>query len=140
MLFTYNNTTQTVAQNGAVNYLVNSVQTGCTATHTPNTAQISLNKCGIYAVFINADVANTTATAGDVKLQLYGNGVALDGLSGTNTTTSTTDIENIAFSGLVKVAPDTCSNTSNVPYYLTVVNTGIEATISNAAITVKKVQ
>lgn len=137
MLFTYNNTSQTLAVNAPVVFATNSIQTGCTATHTPSTAPISLNKAGIYFVEGNFDAA--ASAGGNVTLQLFGNGVALTGIEGTASSAANTDIVNIAFSGLVKVTPDTRCNTSNVPYYLTVVNSGVESVVTNAAFTVKKV-
>lgn len=138
MLFTYTNTSQTVAQNSAIAFNTNSIQTGCTATHVAGTSEVKLNKCGFYIVQFNADGANQ-GDAGNITVQLYGNGILIPSAEATNYSSGTTDVENISFTVLVQVQPNQYCNTSNIPYVLTFVNTGVEATFSNAAVTVTKV-
>ena len=139
MLFTYTNTSQTVAQNSAIAFNTNSIQTGCTATHNTNSTSISLNKPGIYMVSFNSD-AVAAGTAGNITVQLFGNGTLIAGAESTAYSGATTDIMNPNFTALVRVTPNCCcASTGNVPYVLTFVNTGVEATFSNVAVTVTKV-
>lgn len=104
------------------------------------TGSVALQGTGYYLITVNADAANTTATAGNITLQLYTNGVAYAGAEATQTSESTTDIAHLSFTTLVRVLPNCCAITNNNPLTLTVVNTGIAATVSNAAITVVKVK
>lgn len=138
MLYTYNTTSQTLATNAAINFNNNAIQTGCTATHSIGSTVISLNKPGFYMVSFNADAVEA-GTAGDVQVQLIGNGIAIPAAEATINSASATDIVNPSFTALVRVLPNCCSNTANVPYSLTLVNTGVGATFSNAALVVTKV-
>lgn len=62
------------------------------------------------------------------------------GAEATQTSESTTDIAHLSFTTLVRVLPNCCAITNNNPLTLTVVNTGIATTVSNAAMTVVKVK
>lgn len=138
MLYTYNTTSQTLTTNSAINFNANAIQTGYTATHAVGTTSISLNKPGFYMVSFNADAVES-GTAGNVQVQLRGNGVAIPAAEATINSASATDVVNPSFMALVRVTPNCCANTNNVPYALTVVNTGVGATFTNVALTVTKV-
>lgn len=135
MLYTYTDTVQAVAVNAPVLFNVNGVQTGCTATHAPGTASVNINKPGIYMVHFNADVA---AAAGAVDIQLFNNGVAVPGAEGSYYSGAVTEFGNIAFEALIRVCPDCCRNSCEALATLTFVNTGVAATIENAAVVVTK--
>lgn len=83
-------------------------------------------------------MANTSATAGNVIVQANTNGVLYGGAIGENTSTETTDLENISFSFGLRVKPNCCQNT-NVSASLTFENTGISAVFSNVNVTVEVV-
>lgn len=138
MLYTYNNASQTLAQNAPIVFSTNGVAKGCSATHVAGSTAVNLNKPGIYMVQFNADAVES-GTAGNLTAQLQGNGVAITGAESTAYSGATTDIMNLSFTALVKVNPNCCAITTNIPYVLTVQNTGEGATYSNAAITVTKV-
>lgn len=138
MLYTYSTTAQTLSADEKIIFNTNAIQTGCTATHISGTSEIKLNKCGYYMIHFNADGANQ-GTAGNIVVQMYGNGVLVPSAEATNYSSATTDIENIGFTVLVQVEPNKCCNTSNVPYVLTFVNTGVETQFTNVAVTVTKV-
>ena len=140
MLYAYSNTDQTVAINGILTFANNGVNTCNCVSHAAGTGSVALQGTGYYLITVNADAANTTATAGNITLQLYTNGVAYAGAEATQTSESTTDIAHLSFTTLIRVLPNCCVITNNNPLALTVVNTGIAATVSNAAITVVKVK
>lgn len=140
MLYSYSNTEQSVTVNGAIIFTNSTVSTCECITHTAGTGSISLTAIGYYLVSIEVDAANTTATTGNITLELYTNGTAYAGAEATATSDSTTDITHLSLSTLVRVLPNCCAITTNTPLTLTVVNTGIAATISNATITVVKVK
>ena len=136
MLYTYSITAQTAASNSNLNFNVNSVLTGCTVLHSAGTPSIQLKRPGYYMVHFNASAA-ATAT-GDVTVQLNGNGSAIPGAISTVNSTAATDIGNLSFTAIVQVLPNCCAIQSNSPLTLTVENTGVEATYSNAAITITR--
>lgn len=140
MLYTYSNTAQTPAINGVLTFANNAISTCSCVSHSAGSGSVALQGTGYYLVSVNATVANTTATSGDITLQLYVNGVAYPGATGTKTSTATTDSGTISFTTLVRVLPNCCAITSNNPLTLTVVNTGIASSVSNAAMTVVKVK
>lgn len=138
MLYTYTNSTQSVATDAAIALNTNAVQTGCTVTHTAGTTAVSLNKTGYYEVHFNADV--TSATTGALSIQMQGNGVDVAGAEATTTVTTASEISNVSFTAIVRVLPNCCAILGNIPYVLTFVNTGAAtASVSNAAVTVTKV-
>ena len=136
MLYTYSNTDQTVAVNGVVALGNNGVSTCGCISHAAGTGSVSLQRAGYYRITVNADAANTTATAGNITLQLYSNGTAYAGAEATQTSESTTDVANLSFTALIRVLPNCCAIDDTLPTTLTLVNTGIAATISNVAMTV----
>ena len=133
MISSYNNTSQEVAINGLLTFTTDRILTGCTATRNGLTFQ--LNKPGYYYVTFNADGAATTAV-GDIVVVLQNNGVAVPGAIATFTTTVADDATNLAFSTIIRVPPSCCAvdNTAN----LTLVNTGVAATYTNANINITK--
>ena len=133
MISSYNNTSQDVAINGLLTFTTDRILTGCTATRNGQTFQ--LNKPGYYYVTFNADGAATTAV-GDIVVVLQNNGVAVPGAIATFTTTVADDVTNLAFSTIIRVPPSCCAvdNTAN----LTLVNTGVAATFTNANINITK--
>ena len=136
MLYTYSITAQTAASDSNLNFNVNSVLTGCTVSHSAGTSSIQLKRPGYYMVHFNASAA-ATAT-GDITVQLNGNGSAIPGAISTINSTAATDIGNLSFTAIVQVLPNCCAIQSNSPLTLTVENTGVEATYSNAAITITR--
>lgn len=137
MLYTYSNITQNLVSDEIITFSTNSIQTGCTATHAAGTGSISLNKPGFYMVHFNGDISS--ATTGLATAQLLANGVEVAGAEASRSVGTEGNISGIAFTAIVRVAPNCCVNTNNVPLTLTVANSGVAATYSNAAITVTKI-
>lgn len=128
-LFAYS-TAQTVPANGIVG-LANSNSTGCSIDLEGNS--INLLKSGLYLV--NVSVSGTATAVGDIVIQLFQNGVAVLGATASETATATTSISNLSFSAIIDVNP-TCNGSDNKT--LTLVNTGVPTTLTNATITVVK--
>lgn len=93
---------------------------------------ITLKNCGYYLV--NATITFTSTATGNATVSLQDNGVNVVGATASETVnTATTEVHTIAITAIVRVlngaAPDT----------LTLLNTGIEITPSNVAVTVVKI-
>ncbi len=136
MLYAYNAASQTVLTGAPVIFSTVGVETGCTAVL--NSGSVRINRSGLYIVHVNLDAA-TSGTSGNLKFQLTQNGSAVAGVSMSANSASATDLENLAMTAIVRVAPNCCVNTSNIPTTLAVICSGVGATISNAAITVSKI-
>lgn len=133
MISSYNTSTQNVATGGLLTFTTDRILTGCTVTRNGDTFQ--LNKSGYYYVTFNADAA-ATAALGILSIELYNNGIAVLGAKTASTTTVAGNLDNYAFATIIRVPPSCCAidNTAR----LTVVNTGVPATISNANINITK--
>ena len=133
MISSYNITAQDVATNGILTFTTDRILTGCTVTRNGNTFQ--LNKPGYYYVTFNAD-ATATDALGTLSIELYNNGVAVPGAKAASTTTVAGNLDNYAFVTIVRVPPSCCAvdNTGR----LTIVNTGIPATVPNVNINITK--
>lgn len=137
MIDSYSNTSQAIAVDAAIPFAINSIRTGCTVTHAAGSTTFSLNKPGFYFVTFNSTAAITDATAGDISVQLFNNGVAVPGAITTSTSSAETDIQSLSFSKLIQVKPSCCavSNQTN----LTFNNIGLAATFTNVNVVITKV-
>lgn len=133
MINSYTSTSQTILTNALINFNINAVKTGCTVTHAEGTPTFSLNRPGLYYVAFNADALPTAA--GDLVAQLRSNNELVPGAIATITGT-TTSTENLSFSRIIQVKPSCCSIDNSVN--LTVINSGVGATYSNANIVITK--
>lgn len=133
MINSYTSTSQTVLTNALINFNINAVKTGCTVTHAEGTPTFSLNRPGLYYVAFNADALPTAA--GDLVAQLRSNNELVPGAIAT-TTGTTTSTESLSFSRIIQVKPSCCSIDNSVN--LTVINSGVGATYSNANIVITK--
>ena len=133
MINSYTSTSQTILTNALIDFDINAVKTGCTVTHAEGTPIFSLNRPGLYYVAFNADALPTAA--GDLVAQLRSNNELVPGAIAT-TTGTTTSTENLFFSRVIQVKPSCCSIDNSVN--LTVINSGVGATYSNANIVITK--
>lgn len=138
-----NTSTQTVDVDGLVNigtvYRKNSIKDDCcVSTFSNDTTTLSLNHKGIYHITVTAIVS--APVAGNVTLQLFANGVEIQGALATETiTTATTEFHTLTIDTYVLV------NNANIlgiwsasPVNLTLVNTDVESTISNVVVNATK--
>ena len=135
MISSYNSVSQDVVVGGLISFDTNRIKTGCTVSHTEGTTTFKLAKAGYYYISFNADVSASGA-AGDVIIQLRKGTDLIPGAIGTANSTAPTDISNIAFTTIIQVPPSCCAcdNTAT----LSLVNSGIAATIANANINITK--
>lgn len=133
MISSYNITSQAALANGVLTFTTDRILTGCTATRDGST--FHLNKPGYYYITFNADAA-TTSAAGNVIVQLQSGGALVPGASASATSAAAGDLENLAFSTIIRVSPSCCAIDNTVS--LTVVNAGVEATYTNVNINITK--
>ena len=135
MVNSYTNTSQSLAVNQAIPFLINDVLTGCTVTHNAGSTTFVLNKPGFYQVNFNGTGA-VSGAAGPVTVTLYNNGSIVPGATATQTSASTTDIRTVNFIRLIRVLPS-CSAINNKAS-LVFTNTGDAATFSNVNVVITK--
>ena len=104
-----------------------------------NSTSVALQHNGIY--HITATLTFTAPVAGDVVFQLFENGVAIPGATATETiTTATTEIKTTTLDYYVLVdSAVVLGNASTLIKNISVVNTGVDSTISNVVFNVEKV-
>lgn len=133
MINSYTITNQSVAVDDTLNFNVTRILTGCTVKHVDGSASFTLTKPGYYYVTFNADVLGTAA--GNVTAELINGSVAVPGATAT-TTIAIGETESIAFATIVRVLPS-CAVIDNTTT-LTILNTGVEVTYTNANINITK--
>lgn len=132
MLYTYTSTSQAVAAAGNILFNTTGIQTGCTAKNAGN-GVLTLNRPGFYMI----NFSGTATGDGAITAQLFVNGTAYAGATATETGTGTGDV-NLSFPAIVQVEPNTCNDTANCPLSITIQNTGVAATYTNAVVAVTK--
>jgi hypothetical protein len=133
MINSYSTISQAVAADGTINFDTTRILTGCTVKHADGTPTFTLTKPGYYYVTFNADVLGTAA--GDVTAELLNGTVAVPGATAT-TTIAIGDTANVAFTTIVRVLPS-CAAIDNTTT-LTILNTGVAVTYTNANINITK--
>lgn len=133
MLNSYTLSNQILTENELLSFSNNRILTGCAATHTEGTT-FYLRKPGYYYVSFNA--VATSATAGDISIQLLNNSAVVPGALATMTVAADGSA-NLSFATLIRVLPSCCAieNTAS----LTLKNVGVEATYTTAAINIIKI-
>lgn len=141
MLNTYTNTSLAVVADTPITFNNNNILTTCgPVSHAAGTASVSLNATGYYVVSFNGDAAITDSTAGNVTVQLYANGEPYNGAEATYYSSTANEDGNLSFTTIVRVLPNCCAVRDNNPMTLTVVNTGLAATFTNASLTVYRLR
>lgn len=128
LIYMITTTDSSVVANGIVPLTTIARRKGCAVQNGANS--VILTKPGYYKV--TGTVTYTAPVAGDVTFVVQKNGVAVPGLTSSQTvTTATTEINTAAFSGIVRVL---CSESGAT---LTVVDTGVAITTSNVSLSVE---
>ena len=137
--------TQTVLADGLINlgsaYRRYCYKNNCgVSTFSRTSNDITLQQAGIYHV--TATFVGTGETAGDVTIQMYVNGVPIDGAISTETiTTATTEFRTFVIDRYVLVDRDcVLGNDSTVASTISFVNVSedIDATFTNVVVNVTK--
>ena len=124
-----------VATNTAIPFNNVTIEKGCTAK-IESSATISLNKCGIYMVSV--DAAAIPTSEGVMSIQLSKDDV-LQPQAQSAVTGTTANVDNISFTTLVQVKENNTCNCCTSPTIIRVVNTGVPATYNIANICVTKI-
>lgn len=133
MINSYTITSQPVAVDDTLNFNVSRILTGYTVNHVDGSPSFTLTKPGYYYVTFNADVLGTAA--GDVTAELINGTTAVPGATAT-VTIAVGDTANIAFATIIRVLPS-CAAIDNTTI-LTVLNSGVAVTYTNANINITK--
>lgn len=134
MISSYNSSVQTAAANGLVLFDTDRIKTGHTITHTPGSTTFYLNRAGYYFITFNAIVGSEST--GNVVVQLRNGSDLVPGAVASANVTATTDVKDVGFSTIVRIPPSCCAvdNTG----VITIINTGIEATLTSPNINITK--
>lgn len=135
MVSAYTNTDVAVASSAAIPFNTNRFVTGCGNSHAAGTPTVTLRRPGFYLVSFDGDVL-AGASTGTVTVQLANNGTVVPGALQSQQASAEGDAIGLGFSTVVRVL-NSCScidNTAN----LTILNTGLASTYTNAEINVVK--
>lgn len=132
MVDSYTNTSVAVASSSAIPFNTNRYLTGCGTCHTAGSPTITIKKPGYYLVNFNGDLLS--ASTGLLQIQLQVNGDLVPGAEASATQGTADTIQSLSFSTIVRVL-NSCNcidNTANI----SVINTGLSSTFTNAEINV----
>lgn len=125
MIYLYTNSSQTISENVPISFTTVGLRKNWITTQSTE-ATIQLNCPGIYEVSFNGTAADTGI------VQLYLNGEAVPGALANGVS--------LAFTALVKVNPNCCAITDNLPARVQVLNVDdADLTLTNVALTIVKV-
>lgn len=136
MLNAYNSSSQSVGANSTIVYDSVQFNQGVATTYNLGTGVFSLNRPGVYEISFNA--VGSADAAGDVSVQLFQDGTAVENAIGTASSTGSDSIVNVGFSTLIEVFY-MCPMMKNT-YIFTVQNVGDAATYTLTNVIVKKVK
>lgn len=113
------------------------VQTGCTVTANAPSNTITLHRPGFYKVDFNAVVSNDEASTELIGIIMESNGVEVPEAQTSATSSSTTGVEAVSLSTLVRVRPNCCAvdNTARLQFKVT----GSNALVYFANVVVTKI-
>ena len=135
MINSYNTATQELDVNEDIVFSTNRISTDYTISHISGATTFVITKPGYYLVEFNGDGA-TQATAGLVTTALFKNGVEVEGAEASEYSSAATEVVNLGFSSVIKVLPACCCVDNNV--ILTIRNTGVASTFTNANLIITK--
>lgn len=95
---------------------------------------VAISDCGSNFYLVNVTVTFTAPAAGTVTVALQQNGAAVvGGAASTTVSTATTEVRSLSFAAIVRTF-----NSQNIVDTLTLLNSGVAITVTNAAMTVVK--
>lgn len=133
MISSYSLISQAVAADGTLNFDTTRILTGCTVKHADGTPTFTLTKPGYYYVSFDGVISGTTA--GTVTVELL-NGADAVPAALASTTVAADDVATLNFTTIVRVLPS-CPSIDNTTK-LSVANTGVATTFTNANINITK--
>jgi hypothetical protein len=133
MINSYTITSQPIAVDDTLNFNISRILTGCTVKHADGTPTFTLTKPGYYYVSFDGVISGTTA--GIVTVELL-NGADAVPAALASTTVAADDVATLNFTTIVRVLPS-CPSIDNTTK-LSVANTGVATTFTNANINITK--
>lgn len=130
----YNTSEQTFATSGKIIFTDIGYKSGVSIDANAGSSIINLKTAGLYYVTLDVVMSNTTADT-DVSVQIYKDGVAIEGALTEATITAANDLEPGTVSAVVPVGCG-CSCSNDVQ--ITFVVTGTTSVITNANVNVIK--
>ena len=136
MIYSYSATPQDLTANEDLVFTVDEIKTGCTVTHAAGTTTFVFNKPGYYYVTFNGVASATAAATSPIVAEMYNGAIAIPGALTSALSAAVDTPVTLAMSTIIQVRPNcpAIDNTVN----LTIKNVGIEATYTNAALTITK--
>ena len=129
-LYATNTGSQTAASTGDdITFDTNQVEEGSDITHSASSADFSLTQNGLYRITYSAVVTNTSST-GNVGLELQEDGTSIDGSVKEAKVSNTSDPATVGATVLV--------NVTSAPVTITLNSTEDNTTVTNAAMTIQK--
>lgn len=127
---------RTVQENTSIVFDNKTIQTGCTVTANEPTNTVTLRREGIYSVQFNAIISNTTSSSEFIGINMERDGVDVPEAQTGAASSSTSDVDAVSFSTLVRVRPSCCSvdNTTRLQFKVT----GSDALVYFANVVVTK--
>lgn len=130
---------QTVNTSSPVIYNTSENSNPCVISYSNGTSTVTLKRAGKYLIGFTGTASAVATAGGTVTMHLYANGTKVNGFEASQSATTSTAVMNLVQTPfVVRVNPNCCAVTNNVPVSLTVQNDGTPATFSNANITVTK--
>ena len=133
MINSYSLISQAVVADGTLNFDTTRILTGCTVKHADGTPTFTLTKPGYY--FVTFDGVITGTTAGIVTVELL-NGADAIPAALASTTVAADETATLNFATIVRVLPS-CPSIDNTTK-LSIANTGVATTFTNANINITK--
>jgi hypothetical protein len=130
---------QTVNTNSPVVYNTSENSNPCVISYSNGSSTITLKRAGKYLIGFTGTATTVATAGGTVTMHLYANGTEVNGFEASQSATADTVIMNLSQTPfMIRVNPNCCAITDNVPVSITIQNDGTPATFTNANITVTK--
>ena len=107
-----------------------------TPEFTTTNTTITLNKPGYYLVNVDANII--ASIDGNLAIQLYDGSTPIATASASQVALANS-VYHLSFSKIIRVLPNCCSVTDNVPKTLSVYNVGVAGTISTINISITRI-
>lgn len=124
-----------VETNTAIPFNSTSIIKGCTADKT-GISTVTLNRAGVYMLSFDASVAGNAG--GTITVQLSKNGTLVPEAVTSETAANTTDLHSISFQTLVQVSQNNSCKCSDSGTVVSIVNTGVPVTFTQANLVITK--
>lgn len=138
-LTAYSTTSQVVSAGSPIVYNTSENSNPCVISYSNGSSTITLKRAGKYLIGFTGTATATETAGGTITIHLYKNGNEVNGFEASQTVADSTSVVSLSQTPfVVRVNPNCCAVTDNVPTSITVQNDGASATFTNANITITK--